>query len=88
VRELLRVRAAHIVPRVASIKPGSARQFVGGTLVSVQWPTADGVLQLDANLGDATCECGTTNTARNLYSTTGTPRGSMAAWEVRLSIVT
>ncbi len=53
VREMLGVRHRWIVPLLPRMLPGAARHaVVGGQLLQVSWPLADGeVLELQANLG-------------------------------------
>ncbi len=90
VRELLRVRAQHITPRVPSIEPGSARRQVEGRAIRVSWPVSDGVLRLEANLSDDAAGCGAAEVRQPelLYSTTASPSDSrLAPWEVRASLL-
>jgi len=86
-RELLRIRAEHVVPRIASIEPGTAERKVSGSVVWVRWPVSDGALELEANLGDRACDRVVHSQNKLLYSTASAPNDrQLAAWEVRLSI--
>jgi maltooligosyltrehalose trehalohydrolase len=86
-RELLRIRAEHVVPRIASIEPGTAERKVSGSVVWVRWPVSDGALELEANLGDRACDRIVHSRNKLLYSTKSAPNEQqLAAWEVRVSI--
>ena len=85
VRQLLSVRAEHVVPRIPSIEPGRAESEVSGTVVRVRWPTSDGALLLDTNLSTAACELVSSTAATLLYSNAAAfTAGRLAPWEVRL----
>jgi maltooligosyltrehalose trehalohydrolase len=86
-RDLLSVREEHVTPRIPSITPGNAQREVSESAVCVRWPVSDGILQLEANLGDRACDRARPAPKKLLYSTASAPHeGRLAAWEVRLSI--
>ncbi len=91
IRELIAVRAEHIVPRIASIPAASPRAEAFDHVVWGCWPTQDGNLQMIVNLGDAEVPLAPNTISRDpgrvLYSTVhDANERTLAAWECRLTL--
>ena len=84
-QELLRVRAAKIVPLIATIVAGRSRYQVNGPTLAVFWPTSEArVLVMHANFGDTPAQPVGSVTGELLFSTHETVTSELRPWEVRL----
>jgi maltooligosyltrehalose trehalohydrolase len=85
IRDLLRVRNHHIVPRIEDMQPGSAEHKTSDALVEVRWPAHDRTLVMVANLSDSTCGSADVSGGSLIFSTAASPATNrLEAWEVRL----
>jgi maltooligosyltrehalose trehalohydrolase len=85
VQSLLELRATHVVPLIARLKPGTASYAVEGALLRMVWPTEKVALVLLANLSDDSTAVAVDADTQLLYSTEQEPGATrLSAWEVRL----
>ena len=85
VRELLRVRAESVAPRIVHLKPASAAFDVASSCLHVHWPAQNGEgLHLVANLSDTPSAAPTVAGAKPFFSTARDARmEEIGSWEVR-----
>lgn len=91
VQELLRIRAAKVVPLIPAINVGQAGYESNDRRLMVTWPTRDRTtLVMDANLSDSIVKPIRPMAGDVLFSTSGTSTDAaeLGAWEVRLLLGT